>query len=67
MLVREFRHSVGRRLVARVGDVVPFEGLKHGGDRKALIVELHDLVHRLAPGDAFQSSAPERLSLRVGP
>ena len=47
MFIREFRRSVGRRLVARVGDVVPFEQLKHGKDRKALMAELSDLVHAL--------------------
>lgn len=49
MLIREFRRSVGRRLVARVGDVVPFEALQHAGDRKALMGELYELVHRLIP------------------
>lgn len=48
MLIREFRRSVGRGLVARVGDVVAFETLIHSGDRKALMVELYDLVHGLA-------------------
>jgi putative hemolysin len=49
MLIREFRRSVGRRLVARIGDVVPFEALENGGDRRALTDELYELVHRLAP------------------
>jgi putative hemolysin len=48
MFIREFRRSVGRRLVARVGDVVPFEALQHSKDRSALMAELHDLVHALA-------------------
>jgi putative hemolysin len=48
MLIREFRRGVGRRLVARVGDVVPFEALTHGSDRKALMGELFDRVHGLA-------------------
>jgi len=52
MLIREFRRSVGQRLVARVGDVVPFEALKHGNDRSALLAELHDLVHGLAVAPA---------------
>ncbi len=67
MLIREFRRSVGRRLVARVGDIVPFEALKHANDRKALMVELYDLVHGLKPANGFQSAPPERLSLRVHP
>ncbi len=49
MLIREFRRSVGQRLIARVGDVVPFASLRHGSDRKALIGELHALVQALAP------------------
>jgi putative hemolysin len=49
MLIREFRRSVGRRLIARVGDVVPFEALRHSNDRKALMLELYGLVHGLAP------------------
>lgn len=49
LLIREFRRRVGTRLVAHVGEVVPFERLQHGKDRKALIVELYDRVHALAP------------------
>lgn len=47
LLIREFRRRVGTRLVARVGEVVPFEGLEHGKDRKALMLELYDRVHAL--------------------
>jgi putative hemolysin len=50
MLIHEFRRSVGRRLVARVGEVVPFEALAQGADRKAMLGELFDLVHGLASG-----------------
>lgn len=67
LLIREFRRSVGRRLVAHVGDVVAFEALKHPDDRNALIGELYDLVHGLKPANGFQSVPPERLSLRVHP
>jgi putative hemolysin len=49
MLIREFRRSVGRRIVAHVGDIVPFEALKHRGDRKVLMAELYELVHALRP------------------
>jgi putative hemolysin len=52
MLIREFRRSVGRRLVARVGDVVPFEALRHASDRTELTDELYALVHALAPAEA---------------
>lgn len=49
LLIHEFRRSVGRRLIARVGEVVPFEALQHSTDRGALIAELYDLVHALEP------------------
>lgn len=49
LLIREFRRRVGTKLVAHVGDVVPFEQLEHGKDRKALMGELYERVHALAP------------------
>jgi putative hemolysin len=49
MLIHEFRRAVGRRLVARIGEPVPFEALIHGDDRKALLAELYARVHGLAP------------------
>lgn len=49
LLIREFRRRVGTRVIARVGDVVPFEQLKHRGDRRALMGELYERVHTLAP------------------
>jgi putative hemolysin len=52
LLIREFRRRVGTRLVARVGDVVAFEDLKNRSDRKALMAELYERVHALAPHDA---------------
>ncbi len=67
MLIRELRRSVGRRLVAHVGEIVPFEALKHANDRKALISELYELVHELAPSEAPQAPPEESLSLRVAP
>jgi putative hemolysin len=48
MLIREFRRSVGSKLVAHVGGVVPYEALEHRDDRRLLLSELHDLVHRLS-------------------
>src|SRR5262249_45038919 len=61
MLIREFRRSVGQPLVARVGELIPFEALKHGKDRGILLDELHDLVHALAPApDAQVSDAQPR-------
>ncbi|MFA5902233.1 MAG: lysophospholipid acyltransferase family protein, partial [Hyphomicrobium sp.] len=49
LLIREFRRSVGGRLVARIGDVVPFADLRHGDDRRALLAELYQRVHALSP------------------
>lgn len=48
LLIHEFRRRVGKKLVARVGPPVPFEALKHKRDRKALVGELYELVHRQA-------------------
>jgi putative hemolysin len=52
MLIHEFRRAVGRRLVACIGEPVPFEALAHGNDRKALLAELYARVHRLRTGAA---------------
>jgi hypothetical protein len=35
-----------------VGDVVAFEALRHASDRAALMDELYELVHALAPQPA---------------
>jgi putative hemolysin len=67
MLIREFRRSVGRRLVARVGEIVSYEALAYRNDRKALMAELYGLVHGLAPENASQANDMERRSLRVQP
>ena len=49
LLIREFRRAVGNRIVAHVGDVIPFAELEHRADRKALMTELYQRVHTLAP------------------
>jgi len=49
LIIREFRRSVGNRIVAHVGDIVPYDDLVHRADRKALMVELYQRVHALAP------------------
>ncbi len=48
MLIHEFRRGVGKSLIAHAGDVVPFEDLACGEDRKALLAELFDRVHALS-------------------
>jgi putative hemolysin len=48
LLVAEFRRFAGSTITVRIGDIVPFEQFRHGGDRKLLTEELHSLVHSLA-------------------
>jgi putative hemolysin len=60
LLVSEFRKFAGSTVVVRIGDVVPFEALAHGGDRKLLTEELHQLVHDLEQPD------PRRRRSRLG-
>lgn len=48
LLIHEFRRKVGSRITTRIGPPVPFEALRHRDDRKALLGELYDLVHRQA-------------------
>ena len=66
LLIREFRRSVGRRITAHVGDIVPFEALNHRSERKALLQELHGLVHALEPDGTSGDRRQERVKLRVG-
>lgn len=60
LLVSEFRKFAGSTLAVRIGDVVPYEALKSGNDRKAMTEELHQLVHGLADPD------PEAETSRIG-
>lgn len=48
LLIHEFRRKAGSTIIARVGPPVPFAALRHGGERKALLGELYELVHRHA-------------------
>ena len=47
MIIREFRTHVGRRVVVRIGEVIPFEKLE-GQDRKTLTTVLYEAVHKLS-------------------
>jgi putative hemolysin len=47
LLIREFRRSVGRRIVAHAGEVISFAQLQHKDDRRLLLAELYDRVHAL--------------------
>lgn len=52
LLVSELRRFPGRRMRARVGEVIPYASLLHRHDRKALTEELYAHVQRLAPENA---------------
>lgn len=60
LLVSEFRKFAGGSVTVRIGDLVPFDQLAAGRDRKALTEELHAMVHALAKPD------PERKRSRLG-
>lgn len=46
LLIHEFRRRVGTSLKVRIRAPAPFDTLEHRGDRKALVGELYQLVHR---------------------
>ncbi len=48
LMIREFRRRVGQPLTVHVGDVIPFEELSAGGDRKALLNTLFECVHQMS-------------------
>lgn len=48
LLIHEFRRKVGSTITARIGPPVPYGALRHCDDRKALLGELYELVHRQA-------------------
>jgi putative hemolysin len=54
LLVSELRRFPGRRMPARVGELVPFSALECRQDRRALTEELYARVLSLAPGNADQ-------------
>jgi len=51
LLVSEFRHFVGSKVVIRAGEIVPFAALRHKDDRKMLTDELYELVTALGELD----------------
>ncbi|MEL6375307.1 MAG: lysophospholipid acyltransferase family protein [Pseudomonadota bacterium] len=54
LLISELRRQVESTLKVHIGDVVPFEGLTAQRDRLAMIKELYDRVHDLAPASALR-------------
>lgn len=49
LLIAEFRRAAGSKVIIHIGDVVPFEKLRHRDDRKILTHELYEMVHNLPP------------------
>ncbi|MCB1512454.1 MAG: lysophospholipid acyltransferase family protein [Hyphomicrobiaceae bacterium] len=48
VIIREFRRKVGQPLKVHVGDLIPFEDIPPGNDRKALMQLLHERVHAMS-------------------
>jgi putative hemolysin len=48
LIIAEFRRLVDTTLRVHVGSIIPFEDLKSGADRKALLDELYEKVHELS-------------------
>lgn len=49
LLVAEFRRFAGREAKLHIGPIIDFEDLVHRANRKELINELYQIVHRLSP------------------
>lgn len=67
LLISEFRRFPGHPFKVRIGPLTAFEDLQFADDRSALTVEIHRLVHRLAPGAEMKSVtelAPTPVELR---
>lgn len=60
LLIREFRRLSGRTITAHVGEMLSWESLSEGSDRKDLLARLHEAVFSMAP----PSKRPRRHRLR---
>jgi putative hemolysin len=49
MLIREFRRLSGSTITSHIGDVISFETLSNGADRKDLLSRLYSAVFSMAP------------------
>ncbi len=60
LLIHEFRRLSGRTITAHVGEMLSWESLSKGSDRKDLLARLHKAVFSMAP----PSKRPRRHRLR---
>nr|WP_210271583.1 lysophospholipid acyltransferase family protein [Rhizobium leguminosarum] len=60
LLIGEFRRLSGSTITAHVGEVLTWEALSSGADRKGLLARLYEAVFSMAPKRAFQTSRPSR-------
>lgn len=49
MLIREFRRLSGSTITSHIGDLITFEKLSEGADRKDLLSRLYSAVFSMAP------------------
>jgi len=49
LLIREFRRLSGTTITSHIGDVISWETLSSGGDRKDLLSRLYSAVFSMAP------------------
>jgi len=49
LLIREFRRLSGSTITSHIGNVIPWESLSSGGDRKDLLSRLYSAVFCMAP------------------
>src|ERR1700712_1724350 len=49
LLIREFRRLSGSTITSHIGDVISWEALSNGGDRKDLLSRLYSAVFSMAP------------------
>lgn len=49
LLIHEFRRLSGRTITAHVGEMLSWESLSEGSDRKDLLARLHEAVFSMAP------------------
>jgi len=49
MLIREFRRLSGSTITSHIGDIIPFDTLSEGCDRKDLLSRLYSAVFSMAP------------------
>jgi len=48
IIIREFRRKLGQPLRMHIGDIIPFDAIETGNDRKALMQMLYERVHAMS-------------------